>query len=138
MDTREIFEFIKPQTHAVLATVDEGNRPEAALVEIAVSETLEILFDTISTTRKCENLRKNPNIALVIGHRGAQTLQYEGVADEPKGSDLLMLKKCYFAACPAGESREGWPGLTYFRVKPRWIRLSNYYRPRSVREMTFS
>ncbi|MEP6741874.1 MAG: pyridoxamine 5'-phosphate oxidase family protein [bacterium] len=39
-------------------------------------------------TRKCKNLRLNPNIAFVIGWDEEITLQYEGKAEEPKGSEL--------------------------------------------------
>ncbi len=137
MEKSEIYAFMREQTHAVLSTVSPGAHPEAALVEIAVTPELEIFFDTIDITRKCANLRQNPHIAFVLGSRGPQTLQYEGIADEPGGADLEQVKAFYFSCCPSGANREGWPGLTYFRVRPRWVRLSNYFRPRSIQEMEF-
>jgi uncharacterized pyridoxamine 5'-phosphate oxidase family protein len=124
LEKSEIYDFIRGQTHGVLATVENGLRPEAALVEVAVTPDLEIIFDTLDVTRKCSNLRTNPHIAFVFAPHDPQTLQYEGIADEPSGEELSRLKEIYFSACPAGTHREGWPGLTYFRVKPRWIRLN--------------
>ncbi len=137
MDRAEIYDFMCQQSHAVLATVSQGGRPEAAYVEVAVTPELEIIFDTIDITRKCANLRQNAQIAFVFASREPRTLQYEGVTDEPQGEELERVKAFYFSRCPLGANREGWPGLTYFRVKPRWIRMSNYFRPRAIQELEF-
>jgi len=102
-----------------------------------VTKDLDVVFDSTDIARKCANLRRNPRIAVVIGWDDARTLQIEGVADEPKGRELESLKETYFTAHPAGRARADWPGLTYFRVKPRWARFSNYFRPRQIDEMTF-
>ena len=104
-------------------------RPQAAVVGFAVSDQFEIVFDTLTTTRKAQNLRKNPLIALVIGGLTAgdeQTVQYEGLADEPVGAELERLKQIYYSAYPDGRSRASWPGLIYIRAKPEWIRYSDY------------
>ncbi len=104
---------------------------------IAVTPELELIFDTTEATRKYPNLKRDPRIAFVFGWDSEETLQYEGVADEPEGDELARLKEIYFAAFPEGVARQDWPGLTYFRVRPRWIRFSSYYRPRRVDEMSF-
>ena len=47
------------------------------------------------------NLRRNPNIALVIGGTSLgdeRTVQYEGITDEPNGPKLRLLKELYFAS----------------------------------------
>jgi nitroimidazol reductase NimA-like FMN-containing flavoprotein (pyridoxamine 5'-phosphate oxidase superfamily) len=141
----EIYEFIRARRFAVAATVDANGAPEAAFVGIAVTPELELVFETLDATRKCPNLRRDPRIAFVIGWSGDflqnvggdQSLQYEGVADEPKGEELERLLEIYFATQPEGLLRQGWPGQTYFRVRPRWIRLSDYDRPSRVEELTF-
>jgi hypothetical protein len=94
-----------------------------------VTDQFEIVFDTLGSTRKSENLRKNPRIALVIGGwvaRDERTAQYEGEADEPAGADLERVAEAYYSVYPDGRERVSWPGLTYFRVKPAWIRYSDY------------
>jgi hypothetical protein len=53
-------------------------------------------------------------------------VQYEGVADVPSGTELERLKQVYFEAFPDGPSRLSWPGITYIRVKPMWIRYSDF------------
>ena len=52
---------------AVEASVSESNRAQAAVVGIAVTDTLEVLFDTLDTSRKMTNVRGNPRVAIVIG-----------------------------------------------------------------------
>jgi hypothetical protein len=133
----ELYAFIKARPLAVMASVSAKGAPEAALVGIAVTPELELVFDTLDATRKYPNLKRDPRIAFVIGWDGEETLQYEGLADEPEGDELERLKTLYFAAVPDGAARQDWPGLTYIRAKPRWIRFSSYYRPRRVDEMRF-
>ena len=130
--------FIHGHGVGVISTVSPNGAPEAALVEIAATAELEVIFHAVETTRKCTNLRADPRIALVVGGwNGPETLQYEGVADEPGEPELESLKRMYFAACPHASGRAGWPGLTYFRIRPKWVRFSTYAMPWSVEEMTF-
>lgn len=59
---------------------------------------------------------------------GEQTVQFEGVAVEPTGDELRRAQEIYFAAWPEGRDHLAWPGITYFLVRPRWIRFSDYDR----------
>ena len=102
---------------------------QAAAVGIAVSDRFELVFDTLAITRKARNLARNPRIAFVIGGSAQgeeESVQYEGVADSPSGAELEGLQSLYFGAFPEGRVRLAWPGITYFRVKPRWLRYTNY------------
>jgi general stress protein 26 len=122
----ELYAFMARQRYGVVATVQPDGAPESALVGIAVSPELEIYFDTLGTTRKAKNLRRDPRISMVIGWDNEQSVQLEGIADEPKNADLAALKRIYYAAWPDGPARENWPGITWVRVKPRWIRFSDF------------
>jgi len=62
-----VYNFISKNKYAVLSTVTKDNHAEAALVGIAVTPDLTIIFDTVSTSRKYKNLIENPSIAFVIG-----------------------------------------------------------------------
>ena len=140
MDTTRFLDFIKSQRWAVEATVTEDGTPQAALIGIAVTDRLEVVFDTVASTRKLANLRTNPRIALVIGgwsDGDPRTLQYDGVADFPSGAELERVRAAYFAAFPDGPTRLAWPGITYVRVTPTWLRLSDYtVTPPSFLEIT--
>jgi general stress protein 26 len=131
MNPRGLLEFLRLQRLAVQASVSGVGVPQAAVVGFAVTDQFEIVFDTVESTRKAQNLRHDPKIALVIGGLVAgdeRTVQYEGVADEPSGAELDRLKEVYYATYPDGPNRLNWPGLIYVRVRPTWIRYSDYNR----------
>ena len=129
MTPQKLLEFIRLHRLAVQSSVSAAGKSQAAIVGFAITDDFEIVFDTLESTRKAENLRRNPHIALVIGgwERGDErTVQYEGEADEPLGAELERLKQVYYAVWPDGPSRASWPGLIYVRVRPKWIRYSDY------------
>ncbi len=115
--------------------MSEAGAPQAAVVGYGVSDDLDLVFDTLDTTRKVDNLRHDPRIALVIGWDEEQTVQIEGVADEPKGAELERLKAVYFGAYPDGPARQAWKGITYVRVRPSWVRYSDFRPGGGVVEM---
>ena len=114
---------------AVQTSVSPSGSPQAAVVGVAVSDTFEVFFDTLDSTRKVHNLRRNSKIAFVIGglmDGDERTVQYEGVADEPAAAELARLKEIYFSRFPDGPSRQSWRGLIYLRARPTWIRYSDF------------
>jgi len=137
LDKNSLVAFIRQHRVGVVSTVSENGAPEAALVYLAVTDDLELVFYALQDTRKCINLRRDPRVAAVIGWEDKQSLQYEGVASEPCDLELERIKRIYAAARPDAGMQMQWPGLTYFRVKPTWVRMSNYGRPWSVEEMKF-
>ncbi len=135
MTRADLLEFLRRHRFCVQASVSSAGSPQAAVIGFAVSDHLEIVFDTIGTTRKATNLRSNGHIALVIGWDDEQTVQIEGVADEPRGAELDRLKKVYFAAWPDGVERQSWKDITYVRVRPRWARYSDFRSGERIVEM---
>lgn len=133
MTRDELIRFLRQHKIAVQATVATDGAPQAAVVGVAVSDALEIVFDTLETTRKYANLRADPRIALVIG-RDETTAQIEGIADFPTGQELDRIRECYFVTYPDGRDRLAWPGITHVRVRPTWARYSDFTRepPRIV------
>jgi pyridoxine/pyridoxamine 5'-phosphate oxidase len=126
MQRSELLEYLRRQPWAVEATTSPAGAPQAAVIGVAITDALEIVFDTLGGTRKAANLRRDPRVALVVGWDEAQTAQIEGVADEPTGDDLERCKKAYFARFPDGPTRLSWPGITYVRVRPTWIRYTDF------------
>jgi len=110
--------------------------PQAAVVGFAVSDQLELVFDTLESTRKYGNLVADPRVALVIGWDDAITAQIEGVADVLEGAELARLRDVYFGPYPDGRERLAWPGITHVRVRPTWVRVSDFTRdPPSIVEL---
>lgn len=140
MTHADLAAFLRSHKMAVEATVSAHGMPQAAVIGFAVTDGLELVFDTLESTRKAANLRRHPRVALVVGGAGGEprTLQYEGVADFPAGDELERLKQLYFGVFPDGPDRLAWPGITYLRVRPRWIRFSDYTTiPPTITEFQF-
>ncbi|MBV8794164.1 MAG: pyridoxamine 5'-phosphate oxidase family protein [Hyphomicrobiales bacterium] len=126
MTLEEIFDIAKRKRFLVVSTVNETGAPEAALMGFAVTQSNEIVFDTLASSRKAVNLTRNPAAALVIGWDDNISLQIEGPARRPVGDDLASAKAAYFHQWPDGRAREAWPDIAYVVVKPKWIRYSDY------------
>src|SRR5436190_12991638 len=108
MTRAELLRHMRAERHATIASVSANGAPQAALVGVVVSDDLEIFFDTLETTRKAANLRARSRAAVVLGSVAADaqvTVQVEGVADEPRGTDLERLKALYFERFIDGPSR---------------------------------
>jgi general stress protein 26 len=133
-----LYNFIKQQNLAVVSTLSKDNKPEAALVGFAVSQDLEIVFDTVKTSRKYQNLLHNPLVAVVIGWDNETTVQYEGIATELNAPDADYYREIYFGVYPDGRERtKTWPYIVHFKITPKWIRYSNFNDPVVVEEMDF-
>lgn len=129
MSPRDLLRFLQTHRLAVQTSISAAGTPQAAVVGIAVSDQFEIVFDTLASTRKAINLRENPKAALVVGgltNGDERTAQIEGLADEPSGAELERLTRVYYDVYPDGPSRLSWDGLIYVRVRPAWIRFSDY------------
>jgi len=138
MNVEEVFAFLESERLGVLSTATNSGRPEAALMGFAATPELEIIFDTVKSSRKYAILKENPRVAWVIGCTTEITVQYEGVAEELEGEGLAKYKKIYFRKFTDGPARENWPGITYFVVRPKWVRYCDYNpRTRRIEEKEF-
>jgi general stress protein 26 len=132
-----IYDFIKSRSLAVITSVNEKAMPEAALIGIAVTPKLEIIFDTANISRKYPNLLKNPAVALVIGWDNDITLQYEGTANQLQDGDDHY-KQLYFDTFKDAQQRgQTLHGIVYFKISPHWIRYCNYNQPVMIKELMF-
>ncbi len=137
MDRSVLHGFMARQRLGVVSSIGPDGRPQAALVGIAVTPELEIVFDTVDTSRKYANLTARPACAVVLGWSSEQTVQLEGEAERLVGPRLELYRELYFDAWPDGRARMGWPGIAYFVVRPHWIRYSDYDRyPALIEEIT--
>jgi len=138
MDRTSLYTFMSQFRYGVVSSIAANGSPQSALVGIATSPELEIVFDTVRSSRKYPNLIARPSCSFVVGWEGEQTVQFEGIAEEPHGSELQRCQEIYFAAWPDGPARMAWPGIAYFVVRPRWIRYSDFAQnPPVIEEMVF-
>ena len=60
MTTPEIYQFIANEKLGVLSSISADGTSQSALVGIAVTPELEIIFDTLLSSRKAHNLDPEP------------------------------------------------------------------------------
>lgn len=133
----ELYKIVRDANSGVVSTIGAKGEPQAAHVYLAITPELELIFYTLETNRKCLNLRRDPRIAAVIAGNDKETVQYEGVAKETEDADLEDARQTFLALRPERSSQVNWPGLTFFRVKPVWIRFSHYGETWRVDELIF-
>jgi hypothetical protein len=141
MTETELYAFMAKHRLGVLGTISQRGTPQSALVGIAITPQLEIIFDTVSSSRKYPNLIARPACSFVIGGwgPGEQTVQFEGEAEELKSTGLERYQATYFKVWPDGPARMSWPGIVYFVVRPTWIRYSDFDQaPCLIREFSFT
>ena len=125
MTRSQLIRFVQRQRLGVVSSLGPDGAPQSAVVGIATSDAGEIVFDTLGTSRKAGNLRRDPRASLVVWEN-ERTVQLDGLADEPSGAELDRLREVYFAAYPDGRERLAWPDLTHFRIVPTWGRFSDF------------
>lgn len=135
IDRNELVKFMRSVPLVTAATLSQDGAPQAALLGAAVSDRLELVFDTVDNSRKFGNVLRDGRIAVVFGAGGGyvsgshdeRTVQYQGVADVPSGDELKRVQEeIYFKQFPDGRERLKWAHIAYVRVRPTWIRYSNY------------
>ena len=132
MQTPEILAFLRRQRSGVISSVGEDGHPQAAVVGLAFTDEGDAVFDTLGTSRKGLNLRRDPRASLVLWE-GERTVQMEGRVDEPSGKDREAILKVYLTVFPDGVERLRWEGITHFRFRPSWVRDSDFGAGREVR-----
>ena len=120
-----MYEYIKGHKLAVIATVNGEALPEAAVIGIAVTKDLEIICGSFNTSRKYQNLKQNPRLALVIGWEKGQTVQYEGTARELDDDETEAALETFLAHIPSAAKYVQLEYEVVYKVKPTWIRFSD-------------
>ena len=118
-----VLALLRSEKHWVVSSLAADGAPSSAVVGVAVSDALELVFDTLASTRKAANLARDPRVSLAMWS-GAATAQIEGVARCIPTDDPLVTR--YLEAFPDGRERLGWEGILHFAIRPTWIRVSDF------------
>jgi pyridoxine/pyridoxamine 5'-phosphate oxidase len=136
MDRAFLHSFMSRARYGMVSSLSADGRPQSALVGVAITLELEIVFDSLRTTRKYANLIARPACSVTLWWGGEQTVQIDGVAFEPAGSALQHYRDAYFVAWPDGRDRLAWAGITHLVVQPQWIRATDYDQsPQFIEEL---
>jgi general stress protein 26 len=124
----DLLAYMRSQRLVVVSSIEDGGAPQSALVGIAVTPAHDVIFDTVSDSRKHRNLMRDPRASIVFGGPDEKTLQLEGVARSlaVTGETDADLREIYYAVWPDGRDRLCWPKISYWCVSPRWARYSDF------------
>ncbi|MGH1563169.1 SMI1/KNR4 family protein [Mumia sp. DW29H23] len=126
MNRHELIAYVRAQRDAVVATVGPEGGPQAAYLEVAVTDRGELLFDARASSRKVANLRRDRRTALVVGGRDGSTLQCEGEADIPTGRERVRCAAAYLDAFPQYEASLSDVRIVLVRVRLTWARFADH------------
>jgi len=129
-DLQTIKDHLKANKLMTIATIGaDSDRPQSAVVAFAELPSLEILFQTVEYSRKYRNLSENQAVALVIGWdlENYRTLQYEGLAEQIPVEESESYHHYFIDKdSPSSEIILKNPRARFFRIKPTWLRYSDY------------
>jgi pyridoxine/pyridoxamine 5'-phosphate oxidase len=120
MTRSEFVEFVRAAKLGVIATADAEGNPEAALVDLAVTDHGEVLFDTMAAARKVINIGGNQRVALVVGWADKVSVQAEGEAEVLSGAELEEYGRIHQEQVPT--SRAFREDFTLVKMVPTWLR----------------
>lgn len=128
--------FLEGQKTCVIASIDSDGKPEAAAIGFYhdPANSYKILIGTNKASRKYANLKNNPNVAMVMGINGAQTVQIEGTAEEVSVSLIAAQLDAYFTKSPTARKFAEVQSQTYFLITPNWLRHTNYQEDQPIFE----
>ena len=128
MTRAEFVEFVRAAKLGVVATVDAEGHPEAALVDLAVTDQGELIFDTKAGARKVVNIDGNHQVALVVGWADRVSVQAEGEAEVLSGAEREKYGRIHQGQLP--KSRAFREDFTLVKMVPTWLRYHDA-RPES-------
>jgi general stress protein 26 len=138
MNREFLYDFMRRHKLAVVSSISTDGSSQSALIGIAVSENLEIVFDTLDSSRKYANIIQNPKVSVVIGWDNETSVQLEGIATELTSPEDDHYLEIYYVIYPDGRDRAAnWPGLVHFKIAPKWLRYSNFNEPVVIEEVVF-
>ena len=121
---QDVYDFLNAYTTGAISTVNADGKPNAAIIGFGQTKDLQIVFGTGNTTRKYQNIMRDPHVAFAIGGGTPETIQYEGVARELDKSELDIVEATHWKKNPSSKKHAERPTERYFIVMPTWIRYT--------------
>ena len=66
MDINEALDFVRTNSHSVLATTRRDGRPQLSPVDVAVNDAGQVVLSSRDTAMKVKNLRRDPHASLCV------------------------------------------------------------------------
>ena len=123
MTRADLVRLLREHRLAVVSTVGPDGGPQSAVVGCAISDDLEIVFDTLEDTRKARNLRAEPR-CVVTTDSPTEPVVVEGVAETVRDlgaiQELVARMNAKYSSDITVEFMDPDVNAT-FCVRPRWV-----------------
>ncbi len=96
MDIAEAKEFLKDKQHGVLVARKKDGSLQMTLVSPAIGANGELIITSRETTYKVKNIKRNPQISLLVfgeTFHGSNYIQVDGKAEiipQPQAMDIIL------------------------------------------------
>lgn len=117
----QFVEFVRRTRLGVVATTDRRGNPEAAVVDLAITDDGVLLFTSKKQARKVVNLATNDRVAIVVGLEPV-SLQIEGDAELLVGAEREQPAAEYQAQLP--HRPQVTDAYALHRVRPTFVRYN--------------
>jgi general stress protein 26 len=123
----KIKNFLKNNKFAVIATNSSSGYPESAIVGFLGTDEGDIIFRSLSDSRKNQNIKINPKVSLVVlsDNKEWKTLQIEGLARLLTTEEVSMVEDEHCEKNKAYEAYKSNPLNEYFIVEPVLFKYSD-------------
>ncbi|GIG19279.1 hypothetical protein Cch01nite_00030 [Cellulomonas chitinilytica] len=135
MDLAGLVGYVRSRADGVVTSLGPDGQPQAAYLPLTATDGGELVLDARVTSRKVENIRRDPRVAVVVGGADGTTLQAEGHADLPEGADRDRCAAAYVDAFPQFAASLSDPGIVVVRVTLSWARLGDHRDGARVEEV---
>lgn len=131
-DQKKILSVLNKFYLTVISTANmDTATPESALVAYVYNDKLELFFQTNRYSRKAANLKRNSQVACVMGLDLSDlvTLQYQGRAKQITDEQEVDVCKQLFIDRKSPTASPKYlehPDAIYFKVTPTWIGCCEY------------
>lgn len=134
IDKKFVDEYINKGRTIVLATI-ENNSPSLRSLGGFVANELDIIFATLSTSKKVEEIEENPNVSIFSQHENQELVNFfnisiKGVANKIEKEEEI--EKAYNLLFERNNSLKGKidsvgrENYTVFKVTPSSIKLLDF------------
>ncbi len=126
MDPAGLIAFVNGHGDGVVSTVGDAGEPQSAYLALVALDDGSLVFDAKSASRKVQNIKRDPRIAITVGSGEGSSLQCEGLADVPSGVTRDECIAAYLDRFPEFEESIASDLITVVRVRLTWARFGEY------------
>lgn len=122
---QKVLELMAKSELCVISSVGPDGGPQSAVVGFSENKELQLMIATSNESRKYRNMLADERVSVVIGWDDRITIQYEGLARQLTGDDLVSRQAVHFAKQPRAERFKDLPTEVYFSIEPTYIRYTD-------------